>query len=522
MNKFSTNITYMYFYILLLTLCSFCLKSITCSSSSIFSYLSLRKKNVDDNNDIDFNKNSNLLITKTKVTSSSLSSSSLSSSSSENLFSRWGILNKKTSINLLSESKLIENERRRKKKVLILMSDTGGGHRASAEAIELALAELFPHRIEVEIVDIWTAFAPYPFNTFVTTYRFLAKHPTLWRAFYMYGRFPLTKVMTELWSRTTCYNTFKRAIERSNPDLIVSVHPLCQHIPIPIVKKMNKMRKSYQKPISFVTVVTDLGGAHVTWFHKGADKCFVPSPAVKKIALRTGLKPSRITMHGLPIRSSFWKSGKSKDVIRKKLNLEQNVQTVLVMGGGDGVGGLSKIAIQLATKLSHLKNERSQIIIICGWNKQVAAYLNAYEWPKNVNVVVKGFCQNIDAYMSASDCLVTKAGPGTIAEAMTRGLPIIISSYLPGQEEGNVPYVVKGGFGLYSGSKPKRIASIVYKLFQNKNILEEMSVAAESNSNPDATKFIARDIGNLVLSDKETTLNSADKLRMKIQYFANS
>ena len=45
-----------------------------------------------------------------------------------------------------------------------------------------------------------------------------------------------------------------------------------------------------------------------------------------------------------------------------------------------------------------------------------------------------------------------------------------------------------------------------------------MSIAAESNSNPDATKFIAKDIGNLVLSDKETTLNSVDKLRMRIKH----
>ncbi|RYH12825.1 hypothetical protein EON65_37230, partial [archaeon] len=50
-----------------------------------------------------------------------------------------------------------------------------------------------------------------------------------------------------------------------------------------------------------------------------------------------------------------------------------------------------------------------------------------------VKVVVKGFVNNIDEFMAASDCLITKAGPGTIAESMIRGLPLIISSYLPGQ-----------------------------------------------------------------------------------------
>ena len=49
--------------------------------------------------------------------------------------------------------------------------------------------------------------------------------------------------------------------------------------------------------------------------------------------------------------------------------------------------------------------------------------------------------------MAASNLLVTKAGPGTIAEAMILGLPLVLSTFLPGQESGNVPFVVDGGFG---------------------------------------------------------------------------
>ena len=55
----------------------------------------------------------------------------------------------------------------------------------------------------------------------------------------------------------------------------------------------------------------------------------------------------------------------------------------------------------------------------------------------------------MDEYMHASDIVVTKAGPGTIAEASICGLPCILSSFLPGQEEGNVPYVEENGFGCY-------------------------------------------------------------------------
>ena len=319
-----------------------------------------------------------------------------------------------------------------KKRVLILMSDTGGGHRASAQALDCALGELFPGRTEVKIMDIWTEHGKWPFNTFVSSYRFLAKHPILWRAFYAYGHFPPTKLFTECLSYFVCYKSFKTAIEAADPDMVVSVHPLCQHIPIPIVKAINQERSPKKLPIPFVTVVTDLGGAHPTWFHKGTDRTFVASESVKKIAMNRGLDANKIALYGLPIRPSFWKASKPKDKLRGELGLQKSVKTVLLMGGGDGVGGLSNIAVEVAKTLSK-SPKPTQMVIVCGHNKGVADKLINRNWPANVNVVVKGFCNNIDDFMSASDCLVTKAGPGTIAESMIRGVPLVLSSYLPGQ-----------------------------------------------------------------------------------------
>lgn len=159
---------------------------------------------------------------------------------------------------------------RSKKKILILMSDTGGGHRASAEAIQQAIHEQYPRKFEVDVMDIWTLHAKWPFNQMVPNYRFLAKHPCLWRAMYIYGLFPPTKALTEIFSWRGSYDKFKTAIRTANPDLVVSVHPLCQLMPITIVKEMNTERKPEDK-IPFITVVTDLGGAHSTWFDRRVD-----------------------------------------------------------------------------------------------------------------------------------------------------------------------------------------------------------------------------------------------------------
>jgi len=387
-----------------------------------------------------------------------------------------------------------------KKKVLILMSDTGGGHRASAQAIDRSLAEQFPGLVEVDIMDIWTDHANWPFNRFVPTYRVLAKNPILWRGFYAYGQFPPTKFFTEMWSWQNSYQSFKKAIIKSKPDLVVSVHPLCQLMPIWAVEEMNKARSKDLLPIPFVTIVTDLGGAHSTWFDRRADALFVPSNAVKKLALRNGIKPDKIIMRGLPIRPAFWKASKPKNVLRKTLGLVQKAKTVLLMGGGDGVGGLGNIAVELSKTLSK-SPQKSQVIVICGSNKQLSSQLSKRTYPDNVNVVVKNFVNNVDEFMAASDCLVTKAGPGTIAEAMTRGLPLVISSFLPGQEAGNVPYVVDGGFGVYTGNRPRKIADTVFKFFSDDKLIADMSQKAKERSRPGATSAIARDIASIVLRE---------------------
>ena len=73
---------------------------------------------------------------------------------------------------------------------------------------------------------------------------------------------------------------------------------------------------------------------------------------------------------------------------------------------------------------------------------------------------VCGFVKQMSDYMEVADVIVTKAGPGTIAEATIRGLPTMLSSYLPGQEAGNVPFVVQSGFGEYS-KDPRQIARTV-------------------------------------------------------------
>lgn len=181
----------------------------------------------------------------------------------------------------------------------------------------------------------------------------------------------------------------------------------------------------------------------------GVDKCFVPSDTLNEKAQSRGLSPSsQIVQYGLPIRKGFWPeqiisnsttappTPQAVNAIRQQLDI-QDIPTVLVVGGGDGMGGIVDIASKLGKSLGgeDARNgnpdiPRYQMVVVCGNNENAQRKLKEMDWPKGVNVVVQGFVNNMDEWMKASDCLVTKAGPGTIAEASICGLPCLLFAYL--------------------------------------------------------------------------------------------
>ena len=82
-----------------------------------------------------------------------------------------------------------------------------------------------------------------------------------------------------------------------------------------------------------------------------------------------------------------------------------------------------------------------------------------------------GFVNNMHELMGASDCIVTKAGPGTIAEAAIQGLPVMLYEYLPGQEAGNVRFVTDGHFGEFA-RRPRVVAATVVRWLSDAELLQ--------------------------------------------------
>jgi len=253
-----------------------------------------------------------------------------------------------------------------------------------------------------------------------------------------------------------------------------------------------KAQPSFCAPeVPFTTVVTDLTRCHRTWFHKQVDKCFVATQLVAAQAMECGLTAKQLSCHGLPIRPAFNLPPRPKADVRRQLGLKVTAATVMVIGGGDGMGKLEAIAEALSRTLP----TSAQIVVICGRNEKLARSLASKSWP--LKVVVKGFVSNMNEFMSACDCIITKAGPGTIAEALICGTPILLNGYIPCQEEGNVSFVLENGVGAYD-EDPAQMAQIVAKWFSpGSKELEAMAVKAKLLGRPEATFNIVRELAGM-------------------------
>lgn len=380
------------------------------------------------------------------------------------------------------------------KRIMILITDAGGGHRASAEALRDAFALRYGERFHVDIVDLWMKHTPAPLSRLPKAYRFMVNDvPHLYE--FLFKSFEKPQINDAVMSAVYQWvkKPVSRAIRSYSPDLMISVHALMQDVPLRVLRRMGLR-------IPFVTVVTDLATIHPAWLHPGVTLCFVPTAEAYRQALESGLRPEQVRQYGLPVRPAFAQQMRPKQELRQKLGMHPELPAVLLVGGGEGTGPVDKIAQAVADLLAGSGavsgGPAGQMVVVCGRNRPLYKKLSERSWP--IPVVVNGFVENMPEWMAASDCLITKAGPGTIAEALISGLPMVLSGYIAGQEAGNAAYVLKHGVGTYS-ENPAEIAEIVARwLGPQREELARMSARARELGRPQSTFHIVEEIARLL------------------------
>ncbi len=367
------------------------------------------------------------------------------------------------------------------KRVLFLMSDTGGGHRAAAEAIRDALALRYGEdRITSTLVDVFRA-SRFPMNYMPEFYPWLINHSK--RSWEIGYRLSNTRRRVDLLSQSmylTNRRRFKKLFAEHPVDVVVSVHSV-------ITRPTLRALYSFPTRPPYLTVVTDLVTTHYFWYDRRTDRCFVPTQAAYDRGLEARMRPDQMRITGLPVDPRFVQRLTSKAEARAELGWDAEMPAVLMAAGGDGMGPLYETARALDA-LPH----RFQIAVVAGRNKLLKDRLESAAWSHLVHIYP--FVRNMPTLMAAADILVTKAGPATITEAAIAGLPMILSDAIPGQEDGNVTYVVSSNAGAYC-PKPSLVAETVSQwLHEGPDTLRRLSENARRIANPNAVWDIADEV----------------------------
>ena len=364
-------------------------------------------------------------------------------------------------------------------RVLILFSDTGGGHRAAAKALTDALKLLDPTCI-VTVADPLIGQGPTVVRRLASLYSPLIRRSrTAWGAVYHTSNTkPAFAAIRAVFGRGV-RNSIVELLDRHDPDVVLSVHPMLNHVSHQAIRRSGR-------PRALMTVITDLVDFHRGWTFSQADLVIAPTELARKVALRRRVPVDRIKLLGLPVDLRFRPPAPGeKRALRRRFGLDEKRFTVLVMGGGAGVGHLERQVRALAWE-----PYQWQVVVVCGRNEKLRRRLSELRF--STPVLVLGFVDYMPELMRACDIVVTKAGPGAIAEALATSLPLIVTGFLPGQESPNVDFVVESGIGAFAPKEPE-LFDEVRVLAEGGPTWRDMSRKAEEMAHPYAASDIARE-----------------------------
>lgn len=380
--------------------------------------------------------------------------------------------------------------------VLILTADTGSGHRSVSRAIAESAASQPEAGIDVIELDplasrdpLWRTSGrqarPEWGDVVVGMYgTVVVNAPWLWGMSYRAAKSPGTLATYGATYGHAVQQRIRDAIEVTAPAAVVSVHPLVNHA-MATARHGHFTTTGIRLPL--MTIVTDLVDVHPWWVSQDVDQIIVSTPgAVESVAGR-GIDRHRIVLNGQPIREEFDLPQPTARDMRARLNLDPEAPMVMFMGGGDGAGRMIEVIDACHAELRGAGRPAVQFVAICGRNERAISVIAARGW--DMPVVALGHVTNVHEWMVAADVVVTKPGPSTITEAMALGRPLLVGPPLPGQEEGNVPYVCQTGAGR-SYRTPTEGARTLRLMLDDPDGLEVMARNGRASYRPGATRAL--------------------------------
>lgn len=373
----------------------------------------------------------------------------------------------------------------RKRKLVILSVSAGVGHLRAAQALE-AWATLEKSSWEVIHLDLMTMvpslFRKIYSDLYVAMVRSL---PEMWGHLYaMSDKDKTNRVTRALRRELQRLGTlqFMRYLEAMQADRIICTH----FLPAELISDALRKKKLN---IPVWVVVTDYD-VHRLWVYPHLTGYFAASDEVAYRMEKRGIPGETVRVTGIPIAPAFAQQYLRAECAAE-LGLNPKLPIILFMSGGIGIGGMEKTIDEVAQA-----HQEVQIVALAGRNEQLRQNLEALARKFPERLVALPFTSTIERLMGCADFAVTKPGGLTTAECLAMGLPMVVISPIPGQEERNADFLLEQGAAV----KALDGAGVIYKiqqLLQEKDKLEALRVNAKRLGKPHA----ARDILNIVLMD---------------------
>jgi len=324
-----------------------------------------------------------------------------------------------------------------KKKLLLLSVSAGAGHARAAEAIR-AHAQLHHPDIAALHLDVMN-FVSSTFRTLYTDFyiKLVNKVPAVWG--YLYNA-------TNEASPDSSAEKMRRALERLStrallkeidkfrPDAIICTHFLPAEILSRLIRK-----HGFTCPVWVQVTDFDL---HRMWVHEHMAGYFAANDEVAFRMQAQGIPAAHIAVTGIPIMPVFG-APLERATCAAQFGLDPQRKTILLMGGGAGLGSLDTVAARLLAL-----GDGFQLIVLAGRNADALAALQALALRYPGRLLAQGFTDQVERLMACADLVITKPGGLTTSECLAMGLPMIVNAPIPGQEERNADYLLEQGVAL--------------------------------------------------------------------------
>lgn len=386
-------------------------------------------------------------------------------------------------------------------KILIISSDTGGGHRSAAKAIADGI-ERFWNGQSLAVRTIRAVEESHHVTEkLVGLYNWVLRHRQSWMK-YLYWIVNKIRPETREFFHRRCIGYVRDTFEKWCPHIVVSVHPLTQHIFGRILRELNLAGK-----IPLVTVVTDpCYGFWKGWACDDVSLYLVANEDARSQLIDYGVSPERIKITGMPVHPKFHEVDESDARrAREAFGLDPEKFTVFVNAGWVGGGNIPAIFREL------VRGELDvQAIFLAGRNEDLR--LRAEELAQQAKFPVKviGYSEEIEKLMQSANVMISKLGGLTTFEALACRLPIIADATTPPmpQEAGTVNLISRKGAGILL-RRPKDVVEVVRTLVTDRTQYSAMRAATAGLTIPNSTEYIVREILTLLPPEFRTAESEA-------------